>query len=175
MEVKKGQFLTLDGGQLTASKFDTEHGDSLYRWSSRRSGYLAMANVSAARALRDSGFDRGASQWYWNPYFSMFTFIPGMGSMIYSPFGYGYYSPRYVYIVYRPRPQMPSSVASGGMGGGPVYNPNLGYSTASSRSYGGYTGAAATAPAAAASAPAPIPRGAESAAPRSAAGGGRGQ
>jgi hypothetical protein len=131
--------------------------------------------VSAARALRDSGFDRGASRWYWNPYFSMFTFIPGVGN-IYSPFGYGFYSPRYVYIVYRPRTQMPSTMTSGGgFGGGPVYNPNLGYSTATSRSYGGYSGAQATAPAAAASAPAPSPRGAESAAPRSSAGGGRGQ
>jgi len=34
--------------------------------------------------------------WYWDPWFAGFTFIPGDG-IFYSPFGWGFYSPWFVY------------------------------------------------------------------------------
>jgi len=36
------------------------------------------------------------SDWYWDPWFDAFTFIPGDG-IFYSPFGWGFYSPWWVY------------------------------------------------------------------------------
>src|SRR5258707_6533850 len=36
--------------------------------------------------------------WYWSPWFGAYTFIPGDG-IFYSPFGWGFYSPRVVYRV----------------------------------------------------------------------------
>src|ERR1700686_340562 len=34
--------------------------------------------------------------WYWDPWFSAFSFLPG-GGIFYSPFGWGFYSPGLVY------------------------------------------------------------------------------
>ena len=175
MVAKKSALVPLTG-ELVAGKFDTDNTDPLDRWSARRAGYTAMANVSASKSLRDSGMSWGRSGWMWNPYFGMYTFIP-MGGSIYSPYGYSYYSPRTIIAVYQPR----NSFSSGGMGGGGFdnsrrYDSNLGYSVSSGRSYGGYApSAGGTSGAPAAAAPAPAPRAAESAAPRSGGGGGRGQ
>jgi hypothetical protein len=120
---KRGQSVTLEG-EFVASKFDTERGDSLTRWSSRRSGYLAMANVSAAKGLLDSGYGWSNSGWLWNPYFGMFTFIPARGVACSAFSGFCYYSPQRVYsVIYRP-------VYGSGFGGG-------GYGR--SRGYGGGT------------------------------------
>ena len=98
LTAKKGKLVDL-GGVLVASKFNTKEGDSLYRWSSRRSSYIAMANLSAARSLRNSGVPWSMSAWRWNPYFGMFTFIPASGSY-FSPFGYYYWSPARVMRAY---------------------------------------------------------------------------
>jgi hypothetical protein len=65
---------------LISEKFDNRNGDALYRWAKRRSEYIAVANLSAARRA-GSGFNSGSSGWYYNPYYSMFTFIPGSGYM----------------------------------------------------------------------------------------------
>jgi hypothetical protein len=102
--VKSGHDLSLNGGgKLKAEKFDKkeyEDGD-LYRWSSLRSAYLAEANVNAARLYVADGWGPwgpgwwGAG-WYWDPWFDGFTFIPGDG-IFYSPFGWGFYSPWWVY------------------------------------------------------------------------------
>ncbi|MCU1276004.1 MAG: hypothetical protein JWO48_3435 [Bryobacterales bacterium] len=95
-EIKQGRLLAMDG-DLKAGKFDKEkEADALYRWSRRRSEYLAMANVSAAKSVRDSGTYWQSSNWYWNPYFNMYTFIPGRGAY-YNPFGYALWSPFTVY------------------------------------------------------------------------------
>lgn len=175
--VRKGNALAL-GPELVARKFDTEKGDSLIRWSARRSGYLAMANVSAAKSMYDSGSTYSSGMWRWNPYFGMYTYIPIRGSVCNSYFGYCYYNPARVYAVY----YSPRVMATGGGGGGyngPSigYNPNLGYNTSSGRSYGGYSGSSGgvSTGAPAAAAPAASPRAAESAAPRSSGGGGRSQ
>ncbi|MCL4402539.1 MAG: hypothetical protein M1436_07760 [Acidobacteria bacterium] len=168
IEVKEGKALSLDG-EMAVTKFDKETGDALNRWSRRRGEYVAMANVSAAKSIRDSGLSWNSSSWAYNPYFGMFTFIPMRGAY-YSPYGYAFWSPFQVYQVYAPRP-----VYMGGFGGSP-YNSSLGYSTVPHTS-SGYSGtiarsASVAAPAAAAPASsgvsaAPVSRGGGS------AGGGR--
>jgi hypothetical protein len=90
-------------GPLKAQKFDkkADEDSDLYRWSSLRSGYVAEANVDAAGIYASSGWGPwgpgwwGAG-WYWDPWFDGFTFIPGDG-IFYSSFGWGFYSPWYVY------------------------------------------------------------------------------
>jgi hypothetical protein len=160
--------MTVLGTVLVAQKFDNRVGDSLYRWGKRRSEYIAMANVSSSRLVRDRG-GWLSSGWLWNPYFGMFTFVPYNGTLR-SPYGYSFWSPRTIMRVYAP-PQRDPSMSAGGGGGG--YNSALGYNTAS-RSSGAYSSpapaatSAGSAPAAAAS-----PRGGESASPRSGGGGGR--
>lgn len=117
---RSGQKTTLKGGRelvaseagWTMAKFDTKDTDPLYRWAKRRSGYIAMANVSAARqsTARGNGFTGG--NWYYNPYFGFATYVP-WGDTLRSPFGYYYYTPSTVMAVYYP----PRPAYSGGGGG----------------------------------------------------------
>ena len=145
IEVKQGKAVSLNG-EMAVTKFDTEQGDALSRWSRRRGEYIAMANVSAAKSIRDSGMSWTSSSWAWNPYFGMFTFIPMRGAY-YSPYGFAFWSPVQVYQVYRPRP------AFGGFWETPHYNSSVGY-TAVPHTSSGYSGVVAARSAAAAS-PAP--------------------
>lgn len=165
IEVKQGKVLSLDG-EMAVTKFDTDTGDALSRWSRRRGEYVAMANVSAAKSIRDSGLSWNSSSWAWNPYFGMFTFIPMRGAY-YSPYGYAFWSPFQVYQVYMPRP-----VFMGGYGDMSNYNARLGYSTVPQTS-SGYSGtiARSAAPASSISA-APAHSSGVSAAPVSRGGGG---
>jgi len=102
VDVKGGGEVTLAGNDLTKTrKFDKRsyEEDDLFRWSSLRSAYVAEANVDAAGIYAANGWAGpgwwGAG-WYWDPWFSAFTFIPGDG-IFYSPFGWGFYSPWWVY------------------------------------------------------------------------------
>jgi uncharacterized membrane protein YgcG len=80
--------------------------DSLYNWSSLRSQYLAEANINLASTYASYG---GMSPgWYWDAAFWGYTWLPGDG-YLWSPFGWGFYSPRYIYY------------------GGPVFYGNRGY------------------------------------------------
>jgi hypothetical protein len=95
--------LNANNRKLKSQKFDKkqyEDGD-LYRWSSLRSAYLAEANVNAAGIYAEDGSGPWGPgwwgpDWYWDPWFDAFTFIPGDG-IFYSPFGWGFYSPWWVY------------------------------------------------------------------------------
>lgn len=126
-KVKRGREMSLDGG-VELAKFDASVGDPLHRWSKRRAGYIAMANLSAAKNLADSGRSWRTGGWFMNPYFGMMTYIP-MG-YINSPFGYGFYGPRHVYQAYAPRPVYMGG-GNGGFGTSSMgsYNPNVGYNT----------------------------------------------
>jgi hypothetical protein len=101
IEVTSGHEINLnDAGKLKARKFDKNQyvADDFYRWSSLRSSYLADANVDAARTYAGGpgsspGLWNGAG-WYWDPWFTAYTFIPGDG-IFYDPFGWGFYSPWY--------------------------------------------------------------------------------
>ncbi len=158
IEVKEGKALTLDGSAETA-KFDKNASDALNRWSRRRGEYIAMANVYAAKSIKDSGMSWSSGGWAWNPYFGMFTFIPTSG-MYYSPYGFRFWSPLTVYRVYQPRPvYIGSPIAGGGIH--PGYRTPVG--SISGRSAPMATAApSAHAPTATGSGggPAPIPRGA---------------
>ncbi|HEY3834958.1 MAG TPA: hypothetical protein VGL72_00230 [Bryobacteraceae bacterium] len=100
-------------GLLTSAKFDVKanKSDPLYQWSSVRSQYVAEANVDVASNL---GWNQSAwmgAGWYWDPWFAMYSWIPGDG-MFWSPFGYGwgFYSPFTVW-------QSPIIVRRGFVGG----------------------------------------------------------
>lgn len=94
LSVKAAHEIQLEAAVLTAMKFDAKLDDEFYRWASRRASYIAMANVSAAKRIYDSGFYNSSRTglWSWNPWFGMFTYVP-FGNMWYSPFGYGFYTP----------------------------------------------------------------------------------
>ena len=98
IEVTTGHQLALNAdGKLKAEKFDRQQfADDFYRWGSLRSSYEAEANVDAARRYAGgSGFSPGlwyGAGWYWNPWYTAYTFIPGEG-IFYDPFGWGFYSP----------------------------------------------------------------------------------
>lgn len=88
-------------GKLKARKFDKKEYEQndLYRWSSLRSSYLSEANVETARVYVANGwYGPGwfGAGWYWSPWFGEYTFFPGDG-FLYSPFGWGFYSPLVVY------------------------------------------------------------------------------
>ena len=82
--------------------FDTRaYEDDFFRWSALRSGYLSEASVDEARVYIGPGpgwYGPGwyGPGWYWDPWFSAWTFIPATG-IFYSPFGWGFYSPIFVY------------------------------------------------------------------------------
>jgi hypothetical protein len=97
-EIKKGK--EIETADLKTVKFDTKQGDELYRWSDLRSEYLSDASVSSARTylVEPGGWYGGG--WYWNPGFGYYSYLPGDG-YLWSPFGWGFFSPRVAY--YAPR------------------------------------------------------------------------
>lgn len=121
-KLKKSRQLTESAGIWQVGKFDTDDTDALFRWSRRRSEYVAMANRSSARTVSSFAGAWGGrtSGWLYNPYFGTMTFIP-MFANAGSPFGYYYYSPFLVYRAYeRPYP----GYGYGGGGGGGNGSPN---------------------------------------------------
>jgi hypothetical protein len=96
--LKKGREALLADGQVLKSQGlnkETVEADPLYRWSMLRSEYAAEANVDAARLVVVNGGWYGMG-WYWDPFWNFYAFLPGNG-MLYSPFGFGFYSPGLVY------------------------------------------------------------------------------
>jgi hypothetical protein len=89
--VKKGKDVNV-GSQLKAVKFDRNQMDDLYHWSNLRSEYVSEANIGSARTYVGNPSLWYGSGWYWDPYFSFYSFFPGSG-FLYSPFGWGLYSP----------------------------------------------------------------------------------
>lgn len=134
LTLHKGKETVLTGALMSES-FDPKADDDLYRWSDRRSGYLAKANVSSANSLIGGssgggfgglsafafGCGGGASAfgvpWQFNPMFGMYTYVPCNG-LAYSPFGYGFYSPYSVW-------QAPYYGGGGGGGGGVTRSPGI--------------------------------------------------
>ncbi len=95
VEVKGGHEFDLNSpvedNKLKTEKFDKKDAgtrDPLYQWSRLRSEYLGEATASYPY-YGSSGFAGG---WYWNPGWNTFAFLPSDG-FLYSPFGYGLYSP----------------------------------------------------------------------------------
>lgn len=94
IDVKAGHQLALNTNEkLKVRGFDKKaNEDELYRWASLRSAYLAEANVNAARMYTAGGPNFYGAGWYWDPYYTAYTWIPGDG-LFWSPFGWGFYSP----------------------------------------------------------------------------------
>jgi hypothetical protein len=136
IDVKRGREVALDAPTLEARAFDAKSTDPFYRWSSRRSEYVAAANVISARTAINSGYGSGFASggygsWAFNPWFGMFTYLPASG-IYWSPFGSRFYSPSVINYVYIPRtisapgpitavPRAPATSAGlggAGLGGG---------------------------------------------------------
>ncbi|HUE22083.1 MAG TPA: hypothetical protein VMQ86_10400 [Bryobacteraceae bacterium] len=103
VEVRDGHLIEMD--TLAVHKFDKTVTDALNRWSERRDGYVSMANVAAASSLRSSMFSGGnlfTNGWYYNPFVGMYSYVPGVGGMGYSPYGCPMFSPWDVYMAYMP-------------------------------------------------------------------------
>ncbi|RRA48190.1 hypothetical protein [Acidipila sp. EB88] len=93
--VKGGRELTLGAEDLKTVSFDKKQSqDELYNWSSLRSEYLGEANASLAANY--AGVDGFAGGWLWSSGLYGYTWLPGEGAFL-SPFGYGFYSPYYLY------------------------------------------------------------------------------
>ena len=127
--VKAGHEFANSGSAWALGHFDPKETDALYSWSARRSGDIAVANVSAARQAGSSygsyssvlntgmygsgmygngmygsgmygnGMYGLGGSWMFNPYYGMYTFMPFYGTA-FSPFGYSYYTPITVVPVY---------------------------------------------------------------------------
>lgn len=164
LTVKEGKQVLLTSVPMVEKFSKDDDTDAFYRWAGRRSGYLALANVSAAHRMYENNIPWQAGGWYYNPYFGMFTYIPIHGRFT-NAWNHSYYSPAQMY---RPQPINPNyGDFSGGM------NASRGYSGMSS-SGRGYSGGGYQAPAtAAAPAPAAPARSADSGSSRGGGGGRR--
>jgi hypothetical protein len=92
--VKSHRQLALNGAkpqdfnpELAASQ------DPLYNWSKLRADYLGQANLNLAESYAGSPYNPG---WYWAPGLYAYTWLPG-DSLFWDPFGFGFYSPGYLY------------------------------------------------------------------------------
>jgi len=92
--VGKNREVVLSASQkLKAQDFSPKLAEdaSLVRWSRLRSAYEAQANIDAAQTVVVNNGWYGPG-WYWDPGYYAWSFLPGDG-ILYSPWGYGFYSP----------------------------------------------------------------------------------
>ncbi len=102
VRVKAGKETTLNG-VLAAQHFNTKLDmDDFYHWSSQRSSNLAYGTITASQSVLNSGTPWLGGGWMFSPLLDEFTFLPGGGSLLFSPFGWGFYSPLYLYNFYGP-------------------------------------------------------------------------
>jgi hypothetical protein len=104
-EIGKGhEILLADNPKLKTQDFDKKvaETDPLYVWSNARSQAQAQENVKLASTIVVNGGGWYGPGWYWDPFWADYAFIPGAG-YLYSPFGWGFYSPGFVYAapIYR--------------------------------------------------------------------------
>ncbi|HYW47025.1 MAG TPA: hypothetical protein VE959_29435 [Bryobacteraceae bacterium] len=158
-EVAAGKMLGLDGATASVEKFDKTETDSLDNWARRRDELMAMANVSAAHSMSYlssgsggyGGYGGGYGVWGWNPYFGLYTFIPGSGRFCDPYYGYCYWSPYTVgRMYYNPGAYYNNNNNLGGGGRSNASYPTMGATS------GGYSGTvnAASSPSFSSSAPA---------------------
>jgi hypothetical protein len=101
LTLKRGKETALNGA-LVAEKFDRKHGDSFDLWDANRSAFLASATVNASQSLLNSNSKWNTGGWYFSSYYDMYTFVPGGGAMVFSPFGYQFWSPTAMSYYYVP-------------------------------------------------------------------------
>lgn len=111
------------GAVLATSKFDRKHGDALDVWASNRSERIARANFTSANMVSRGGTSAyTGSNWVWNPYFGLFTFLPAYGYG-YNPYGWMLFSPRTVVYYYY---QQPASYSPYSAANASIQNPGRG-------------------------------------------------
>jgi uncharacterized membrane protein YgcG len=95
--IGKGDQVVLTDPKLKSHGFDKQvaESDPLYVWSNVRSEAEAQANEVVANNVAIYGGWYGPG-WYWDPFWSGYAFLPG-GGFLYSPFGWGFYSPGFFY------------------------------------------------------------------------------
>jgi hypothetical protein len=151
--VREGRLLSFSAA-LTTEAFNEKVGDDLYIWARDRSQSVSAANMSSARSLNSTGYGSGSgylnildgsglgggygsgvwnSGWYYNPYFNMFTFVPGAGTY-WNAFGYGFFSPNTIYEYYSPSNYWYGG--GGGRGTGSIGRPLSGISNPSTNRAG---------------------------------------
>jgi hypothetical protein len=92
----KGESLVLREPEVELRKLEKNFSDEMTRWSKRRDGYLAAANVWAAKNVFERLTEysyRQSNFWYWNPYFGMYTFVPGRNNLD-CYWGFRFFNPR---------------------------------------------------------------------------------
>jgi len=90
LTAKKGREVSM-GAVLAENGFEASSAsDEFTRWAARRAGYVATANVSAARNAYSDGTANG-NRWYYDNMYGMYSYIPNNNFMM-SPFGYPYFS-----------------------------------------------------------------------------------
>jgi hypothetical protein len=94
--IGKGDEALLASGNLKKTGFDTNtlKTEPLYVWSEARSRDESQANVALAQNVAAYGGWYGPG-WYWDPYWSFYAYLPADG-FLYSPFGWGFYSPAFI-------------------------------------------------------------------------------
>ncbi len=98
-QVKGGHQIEF-GAVFLASKFNHKVGDNLDAWAAARSQRIAQANFTSASMMSRGGSSAYTnSNWVWNPYFGLFTYLPASGYG-YNPYGWMIYSPRTVVYYY---------------------------------------------------------------------------
>jgi hypothetical protein len=113
--IKEGHLMPFSAA-LLSEKFNEKDVDDLYLWARDRSAYISAANMSSARSLAsgngyraDGRYDPSlirqaggfSGNWYYNSFLNMYTYMPYSGTL-WSPFGYGYFSPYSIYGYYAP-------------------------------------------------------------------------
>lgn len=93
--LKKGDQVSVASEPSKKHDFDVKAAkkEPLYVWSKVRSEQQSQANQHSADVILAGGGWYGPG-WYWDPLWSGYAFLPGTG-MLYSPFGWGFYSPVY--------------------------------------------------------------------------------
>ena len=97
VKVKAHHVLSAHDTSHHPQKFDADEyakNDGLYSWSKLRADYLGQANQELAE--RYAGQPGVYPGWFWNPGLYAYTWLPGDG-LFWSPFGYGFYSPYYIW------------------------------------------------------------------------------
>ena len=136
-ELKGGRTLLVDSS-LDVDKFDKKKAKGeLYAWSQQRDYRLELANISAARVTNRKSLT--SSMWAWDPWLSTFTFLP-MSGYGYSPFGFSWYSPATVWVVFQPAPSYGYGGYQASASSWQGASPSAGYSAPSSNAGTGSVG-----------------------------------
>ncbi|MCC7342824.1 MAG: hypothetical protein IT170_17210 [Bryobacterales bacterium] len=144
-KVKKGRTLALSQPQAEIAKFDKDEASALLAWAESRDSQIQTASLSSARRMAAGGYPGlgysalgGTGYWLYNPYFGMYSFVP-LNSMLMSPFGYYYLSPRAVNGYYQDYYYGMAAASRGGRGASPDSGMSRGGFGASSDGFGGYS------------------------------------